>query len=38
MFDVYDGKNNLLIHASVRIGVKPGVRPGGDPARQYGVY
>ncbi|QAT49075.1 hypothetical protein EQM14_04405 [Caproiciproducens sp. NJN-50] len=38
MFDVYDGKNNLLTHASVRIDVKPGVRPGGNPARQYGVY
>lgn len=38
MFDVYDGKSKFLTHASVRIDVKTGIRPGGDSTRQIGVY
>ncbi len=38
MYDVYDNKNKLLTHASVRVDVKTGIRPRGDSARQYGVY
>ena len=38
MFDVYDNKNRLLTHASVRIDVKTGIRPRGDSTRQIGVF
>ena len=38
MFDVYDNKNHLLTHASVRVDVKTGIRPRGDSTRQYGVF
>ncbi len=38
MFDVYDNKNRLLTHASVRIDVKTGIRPRGDSARQTGMF
>ncbi|HEX3025840.1 MAG TPA: hypothetical protein VHR42_01200, partial [Clostridia bacterium] len=38
MFDVYDNKNHLLTHASVRIDVKTGIRPRGDSTRQFGVF
>lgn len=38
MYDVYDNKNNLLTHASVRIGVKTGIRPRGDSTRQIGIF
>ena len=38
MFDVYDNKNHLLTHASVRADVKTGIRPRGDSTRQIGVF
>ena len=38
MIDVYDSKNHLLTHASVRINVKTGIRPRGDSTRQIGVF
>jgi sugar lactone lactonase YvrE len=38
MFDVYDNKNHLLTHASVRVDVKTGIRPRGDSTRQIGVF
>ena len=38
MIDVYDSKNHLLTHASVRIDVKTGIRPKGDSAKQIGVF
>lgn len=38
MFDVYDNKNHLLTHASVRIEVKTGIRPRGDSTRQFGIF
>ncbi|QNK40452.1 beta strand repeat-containing protein [Caproicibacter fermentans] len=38
MFDVYDNKNKLLTHASVRVDVKTGIRPRGDSTRQIGVF
>ena len=38
MSDVYDNKNKFLIHASVRVDVKTGVRPHGDSTRQYGIF
>ena len=38
MFDVYDNKNRLLTHASVRVDVKTGIRPYGDSAKQIGVF
>ncbi|HEX3038962.1 MAG TPA: leucine-rich repeat protein, partial [Caproiciproducens sp.] len=38
MFDVYDNKNRLLTHASVKINVKEGSRPAGDSTRQIGVF
>ncbi|OCN00044.1 hypothetical protein A7X67_11830 [Clostridium sp. W14A] len=38
MFDVYDSKNHLLAHASVRVDVKTGIRPRGDSTRQIGVF
>ena len=38
MFDVYDNKNHLLTHASVKIDVKTGIRPRGDSERQIGIY
>ena len=38
MFDVYDSKNKLLTHASVRIDVKTGIRPRGDSIRQTGLF
>ena len=38
MIDVYDSKNHLLTHASVRIDVKTGIRPRGDSTRQIGVF
>ena len=38
MFDVYDGKNRFLAHASVRVDVKIGVRPRGDSTRQYAIF
>ena len=38
MFDVYDSKNKLLTHASVRIDVKTGIRPRGDSTRQTGLF
>lgn len=38
MFDVYDNKNHLLTHASVKIDVKTGIRPRGDSTRQIGVF
>ncbi|MBW7571929.1 hypothetical protein [Caproiciproducens faecalis] len=38
MYDVYDSKNNLLTHASVRVDVKRGVKPNGNSARQYGIF
>lgn len=38
MFDVYDNKNKLLTHASVRIDVRTGIRPRGDSTRQIGVF
>ncbi|HEX2985624.1 MAG TPA: cadherin-like beta sandwich domain-containing protein [Caproiciproducens sp.] len=38
MFDVYDHKNHLLSHASVKIDVKTGIRPRGDSARQIGIF
>ena len=38
MFDVYNNKNNLLTHASVRVDVKTGIRPKGDSTRQIGEF
>lgn len=38
MIDVYDGKNKLLTHASVRLTVKSIVKPSGNSARQYGIF
>lgn len=38
MFDVYDNKNNLLSHASVRVEINGISRPHGDSTRQIGVY
>lgn len=38
MFDVFDSKNRLLTHASVRVDVKTGIRPRGDSTRQIGVF
>lgn len=38
MFDIYDSKNRLVFHASVRIDAKTGIRPRGDSARQVGVF
>ena len=38
MFDVYDNKNNLLSHASVRVEMIGNSRPHGDSTRQIGVY
>lgn len=38
MFDVYDNKNHLLTHASVKVDVKTGIRPKGDSTRQIGVF
>lgn len=38
MFDIYDSKNRLISHASVRVDVKTGIRPRGDSARQVGVF
>ncbi|MVB09357.1 Cadherin-like beta sandwich domain protein [Caprobacter fermentans] len=38
MFDVYDNKNKLLTHASVRVDVKTGIRPRGDSTRQIGIF
>ena len=38
MIDVYDSKNHLLTHASVKIDVKTGIRPRGDSTRQIGVF
>ncbi len=38
MFDVYDNKNHLLTHASVRVDVKTGIRPRGGSTRQIGVF
>ena len=38
MFDVYDNKNKLLTHASVRVDVKSGIHPRGGSARQIGVF
>jgi hypothetical protein len=38
MIDVYDGKNKFLTHASVRITVQNGVKPGGSSARQVGIF
>ena len=38
MIDVYDNKNHLLTHASVKIDVKTGIRPRGDSTRQIGVF
>ncbi|HEX2986174.1 MAG TPA: Ig-like domain-containing protein [Caproiciproducens sp.] len=38
MFDVYDNKNHLLTHASVKIDVKTGIRPRGDSTRQIGIF
>ncbi|XOQ48507.1 MAG: hypothetical protein ACFWUM_06260 [Eubacteriales bacterium] len=38
MYDVYDSKNKLLTHASVRVDVKTGIRPRGDSTRQIGVF
>lgn len=38
MYDVYDNKNKLLSHASVRVDVKTGIRPRGDSTRQLGVF
>lgn len=38
MIDVYDGKNKLLTHASVRLTVKSIVKPNGNSTRQYGIF
>lgn len=38
MYDVYDSKNKLLTHVSVRLDVKTGIRLGGDSTRQFGVF
>ena len=38
MIDVYDNKNHLLTHASVKVDVKTGIRPRGDSTRQIGVF
>ena len=38
MFDVYDNKNRLLTHASVRISVVKGAKPFGSSARQIGLF
>ncbi|HEX3039242.1 MAG TPA: hypothetical protein VHP54_02975, partial [Caproiciproducens sp.] len=38
MIDVYDSKNKLLTHASVRLTIKNGVKPGGSSARQVGIF
>ena len=38
MIDVYDKKNHLLTHVSVRMDVKTGIRPRGDSTRQIGVF
>lgn len=38
MFDVYDRKNKLLAHASVRITVKKGTKPFGESRRQIAVF
>lgn len=38
MVDVYDKKNNLLSHASVRVEMIGSCRPHGNSTRQVGVY
>ncbi len=38
MIDVYDSKNKFLTHASVRLTIKNGVKPGGSSARQVGIF
>ena len=38
MIDVYDSKNKRLTHASVRLNVQSGVKPGGNSQRQYGTF
>ena len=38
MVDVYDSKNNLLSHASVRVEMIGGSSPHGDSTRQIAVY
>ena len=38
MIDVYDNKNKLLTHASVRLTVQNGVKSNGNSARQYGIF
>ena len=38
MFDVYDRKNKLLAHASVRITVKKGTKPFGESRRQIAAF
>ncbi|MBE6831320.1 MAG: hypothetical protein E7519_14045 [Ruminococcaceae bacterium] len=37
-FDVYDPKNNLLSHVSVRVDVGNGLQPQGDSTRQTSVF
>jgi hypothetical protein len=38
MFDVYDNRNKLLTHASVRLTVQKGAKLNGNSARQYGLF
>lgn len=38
MYDVYDNKNKLLTHASVKINVVKGAKPFGSSTRQVGVF
>ena len=38
MIDVYDKKNKILTHASVRVTVQNGVKPNGNSARQIGIF
>lgn len=38
MFDVYGGGRRRLTHASVRVDVKSGGKPGGNATRQYGLF
>ncbi|WP_312693297.1 leucine-rich repeat protein [Caproiciproducens sp.] len=38
MIDVYDSRNKFLTHASVRLSIKNGVKPGGSSARQVGIF
>lgn len=38
MFDVYDSKNKVLTHASVKVIVQNGVRSNGNSSKQIGIF